>query len=293
VYKSGPLGTDVSTTLGAKGATYDDRRRLSFAWWFASLGFFVLIWEAVWLLGLADERSLPPPHVFLSDFPAQARFFASTSGVGEESAGAAASVLISVLGTTLRVIVGLTIGFVLSVALGVAVRYFRLLGRLVLPTVRMLAPISPLAWLPVAIFVFGVGNGPAVFMVGIAVFFMILLATTSQIDLVPQNYLHVARIMGATRYQTYRHVILPTILPGLFVTLRLNLFGAWMVVLIAEAAGVGSGLGQVIMLARNTFNFSLVYFTMTLIGVLGFLFDFALAQVQSRALYWLPRTRRG
>ena len=72
-------------------------------------------------------------------------------------------------------------------------------------------------------------------------------------------------------------MILPAILPGLFVTLRLNLFAAWMVVLIAEAVGVGSGLGQVVMMARNTFNASLVFFTMTLIGLAGFAFDQACA----------------
>ena len=70
--------------------------------------------------------------------------------------------------------------------------------------------------------------------------------------------------------------------------LRLNLFGAWMVVLIAEATGVGYGLGQVIMMARNTFNPSLVFFTIGLIGVLGFTFDFLLRLVQRRLLYWVP-----
>ena len=62
----------------------------------------------------------------------------------------------------------------------------------------------------------------------------------------------------------------------------MNLFGAWMVVLIAESTGVGYGMGQVIMLARNTFNPSLVFFTIALIGVLGFLFDWLLRQAQRR-----------
>ena len=70
-------------------------------------------------------------------------------------------------------------------------------------------------------------------------------------------------------------------------TLRLNLFAAWMVVLIAEAVGVGSGLGQVVMMARNTFNASLVFFTMTLIGLAGFAFDQALRWVQRRVLWWV------
>jgi NitT/TauT family transport system permease protein len=66
--------------------------------------------------------------------------------------------------------------------------------------------------------------------------------------------------VGATKWQIYTRVILPAILPGLLVVLRLNLLGAWMVVLIAETTGVGYGLGQMIMLARNTFNPSLVFF---------------------------------
>ncbi len=116
------------------------------------------------------------------------------------------------------------------------------------------------------------------------------LSTISQIDLVNRNFINVARTMGATKRQIYGRVIIPAILPGLLVVLRLNLFGAWMVVLVAEATGVGYGLGQVIMLARNTFNPSLVFFTITLIGVLGFAFDFLLRQVQRRMLYWVPPT---
>ena len=67
--------------------------------------------------------------------------------------------------------------------------------------------------------------------------------------------------MGATKRQIYGRVIVPAILPGMLAVLRMNLFGAWMVVLIAESTGVGYGMGQVIMLARNTFNPSLVFFT--------------------------------
>jgi NitT/TauT family transport system permease protein len=152
-----------------------------------------------------------------------------------------------------------------------------------------LAPVSPIAWLPVAIFLFGIGNKPAVFMVFIALFFTMVLATIAQIDSVQTTYLQVARIMGATKAQLYRHVIVPAILPNLFVTLRLHLFAAWMVVLIAEVVGVGSGLGQVIMLARNTFNPGLVFFTIFIIGITGFLFDLLLRQVQRSVLWWVPQ----
>jgi Binding-protein-dependent transport system inner membrane component len=78
----------------------------------------------------------------------------------------------------------------------------------------LLAPVSPVAWLPVAIFLFGIGNGPAIFMVFIALFFTMTLATITQIDSVNRNYINVARTMGASKRQIYTRVILPAILPG-------------------------------------------------------------------------------
>ncbi|MET0540505.1 MAG: ABC transporter permease, partial [Variovorax sp.] len=256
--------------------------------WIASVGTFVAIWEFCWWRGYADPLMLPPPHIFLANLPEQFKFFDSPGyrGPDDESAGIVA-VLLVMLWTSMRVVVGLAIGFVSAVAIGVAIRYFKVFGKLVLPVTTLLTPISPVAWLPVAVFIFGIGNVPAIFLVCISVFFVIVLSTLSQIDSVPVAYLQVARIMGASKRQLFRQVILPAILPSLFVTLRLNLFAAWMVVLIAEAVGVGSGLGQIVMMARNTFNASLVFFTMTLIGLLGFLFDRGLLLVQQRVLWWV------
>jgi NitT/TauT family transport system permease protein len=257
-------------------------------WWVASVGIFFGIWEFCWWRGYADPLMLPPPHIFLANLTEQFKFFDPAGARSlEEDGGGFVSVLIVMGWTSMRVILGLAIGFIGAVAVGVAIRYFRTFGKLTLPTITLLTPISPVAWLPVAIFLFGIGNVPAIFLVFISVFFIIVLSTLSQIDAVPAHYLHVARIMGANKRQLFRYVILPTILPSLFVTLRLNLFAAWMVVLIAEAVGVGSGLGQIIMMARNTFNSSLVFFTMTLIGLLGFAFDRGLLWVQERVLWWV------
>ena len=265
-------------------------------WTLVSIGTFAAIWELCWLIGLADPRLLPPPHVFLSDFAGQAKFFntASRWSIGINPADGPSpyqAVLITIGATTMRVLVGLVIAAVLGISIGVLIRYFLLFERVTLPTITLLSPVSPIAWLPVAIFLFGIGNAPAIFMVVIALIFHMVLATISQIDGVNRNLINVARTMGATKWQTYARVIIPAILPGLLVVLRMNLFAAWMVVLVAESTGVGYGLGQVIMMARNTFNPSLVFFTIALIGVLGFTFDLLLRVVQKRILYWVPETK--
>jgi NitT/TauT family transport system permease protein len=263
-------------------------------WGALSIGMFAGLWELCWAMGWSDPKLLPPPHVFIGNIVEQAKFFNTVNrwqigAGGGTGPSPALAVLYTVLSSTGRVLTGLVIAFTLAISIGVAIRYFRLFERLTLPTITLLAPVSPIAWLPVAIFLFGIGNGPAVFMVVVALFFHMVLATITQIDGVNRNLINVARTMGASKRQIYARVVIPAILPGLFVVLRMNLFGAWMVVLIAEATGVGYGLGQVIMLARNTFNPSLVFFTIGLIGVLGFTFDFLLRQVQRRLLYWVPR----
>jgi len=265
-------------------------------WACLSVGLFAGIWEACWAFGLADPKLLPPPHIFLGDIVDQAKFFNTVSrwqvGAGQIAPPPPAlAVIYTVFATTGRVFVGLLIASTLAVSIGVATRYFTLFERLTLPTITLLAPVSPIAWLPVAIFMFGIGNAPAIFMVVVALFFHMVLATISQIDGVSPNLINVARTMGATKRQIYARVIVPAILPGMLAVLRLNLFGAWMVVLIAESTGVGYGMGQVIMLARNTFNPSLVFFTIAVIGVLGFTFDWLLRLAQRRILYWLPDTK--
>jgi NitT/TauT family transport system permease protein len=292
----------ASSTLAARLAPRARGRWLGAAraalpnllWAAASIGMFAGLWEVLWAVGWADPKLLPPPHVFLGAIADQAKFFNTVNrwqiGAGQGTPTPPwVAVFYTILSTTGRVFAGLAIASVLAVTLGVAIRYFKLFGKLTLPTVLLLAPVSPIAWLPVAIFLFGIGNGPAVFMVVVALLFHMVLATINQIDGVSRNFINVARTMGATKRQTYTRVIVPAILPQLFVVLRFNLFAAWMVVLVAEATGVGYGLGQVIMLARNTFNPSLVFFTIALIGVLGYLFDLGMRLLQRKLLYWVPQ----
>jgi NitT/TauT family transport system permease protein len=251
-----------------------ERQGPKLGWGLLSVGLFAGLWEFLWYINVADHRWEIGVDPNSGPTPFEA-------------------VIITMASSTMRVLAGLAIASIASLCMGVVIRYYGLVGKLVLPTVTLLAPVSPVAWLPVAIFLFGIGNGPAIFMVFIALFFTMTLATITQIDSVNRNYINVARTMGASKRQIYTRVILPAILPGLLVVLRLNLFAAWMVVLVAEATGVGYGLGQIISMARNTFNPGLVYFTIVIIGLLGFTFDFALRLLQQRVLFWLPKGQGG
>jgi NitT/TauT family transport system permease protein len=288
----------LAASLFGKTLEFIRQHGPKFGWGLLSVGLFAGLWEFLWYIGVADQRLLPPPHIFLGDFAGQAKNFNSAKrweiGVDPNSGPTPlGAVVITMASSTMRVLAGLAIAAITSLCMGVLIRYHALFGKLVLPTVTLLTPVSPVAWLPVAIFLFGIGNGPAIFMVFIALFFTMTLATITQIDSVNRNYINVARTLGASKRQIYTRVILPAILPGLLVVLRLNLFGAWMVVLVAEATGVGYGLGQIISMARNTFNPGLVYFTIVIIGLLGFTLDFGLGVLQRRVLFWLPKGQGG
>jgi len=256
-------------------------------WWITSVALFVGIWELCWYMKWANPMLFPPPHLFLQDLFFVGKLFDKSTRLGNPTAGLIVwTIAKTIAASTLRVLIGLCFAFVGSLVIGIVIRYSPLFGRLVLPVINLLAPVSPIAWLPVAMLIFGLGNAPAIFLVYIALFFIMTLATLSLIDSLPIAYAQVARIMGATRLQIFIQVVLPAIVPGLFVVLRLNLFAAWMIVLIAEAVGVGGGLGLVVMVARNTFDSQLAFFTMFLIGAVGFAMDIGLREIQRRVLYW-------
>jgi NitT/TauT family transport system permease protein len=146
---------------------FAERQGPKLGWGLLSVGLFAGLWEFLWYINVADHRLLPPPHVFLGDFAGQAKNFNTAKrweiGVDPNSGPTPfEAVLITMASSTMRVLVGLAIAAIASLCMGIVIRYYGLFGKLVLPTVTLLAPVSPVAWLPVAIFLFGIGNGPAI-----------------------------------------------------------------------------------------------------------------------------------
>ncbi len=143
------------------GSKASSERVKQVIWWFISIGLFIGMWELTFAMGLYSARILPPPHIFLADLPNQLQAFDfSKANPGEEAAPTLYhAVARTISATVMRVAAGLGLGFVLGVLTGSLIRYFNWFGKLMLPTVTLLAPISPFAWLPVAVFLFGTGNG--------------------------------------------------------------------------------------------------------------------------------------
>jgi NitT/TauT family transport system permease protein len=277
----GPAPAAVSARLRQLAA--------SATWWVASVGLVVAIWEVTAALGLINTVILPPPHRFLAEIQNQSQFLMPQPGVSE--VGLHLAVISAIWASLRRVLTGLLLGFAAAVVTGSLAFYLRIFRNLTFPTITMLAPIAPAAWIPVAILAFGMGDGAAIFVVFVGIYFTLTLATLNSMNNVDQVYLNTARVLGASRRQLMLHVIFPAILPSLFVVLRMNFFAAWMGVLAAEMVGVRSGLGAIVVIGRQMMNMNLTFLGMAIIGLVGYLLDVGLALLQRRMLWWRSAAR--
>ncbi|EDX85897.1 ABC transporter, permease protein [Synechococcus sp. PCC 7335] len=257
---------------------------ISVMWWCLSLALFIGIWELVTALGWTNTLILPPPHEFFAEIKNQEQFLAPQIGVTRT--GGNFVLLTAVVATLKRVMAGIVLGFIAALGVGGLACYFDLFGKLTLPVITLLAPIAPIAWIPFAIMAFGIGDGAAIFVVFIGIFFLLTLATVNAVNNVDQLYINTARVLGATRRQVMFKVVLPAVIPDLFFILRINFFAAWMAVLAAEMVGVNTGLGAIVMVGRQMFNAKLMFLGMAVIGVVGYLLDVVFRQLQRRVLWW-------
>jgi NitT/TauT family transport system permease protein len=156
------------------------------------------------------------------------------------------------------------------------------------PVIQLLRPISPIAWIPVAIVLFGIGNLAPIFLVFLGAFFPVVVTAMNGVHNVPPMYLRAARNFGVSPGALLFRVILPASLPEILTGLRIALGIAWLVVVAAEMIAVDSGLGYLIIDARNAGKrYDLVVAGMILIGLVGLGLDVLLRRVETlRALRW-------
>jgi NitT/TauT family transport system permease protein len=154
------------------------------------------------------------------------------------------------------------------------------------PVLEVLRPIPGIAWIPLAILWFGIGDSSSYFIVAIACFFPIFISAYIAIMSVDRRYLEMARSLGAPRWGQALQVMLPAALPRIMTGLRVGLGVAWMTVIAAELVAARSGLGYMIELNRSLIQTPAVLVGMIVIGVLGFLMATLLEVVERVVLHW-------
>jgi ABC-type nitrate/sulfonate/bicarbonate transport system permease component len=185
-----------------------------------------------------------------------------------------------------RMLISLALASLLAVPLGLVMGLSRALDEIIDPVVELLRPISGIAWIPLALFIFGIGNALPVFIMTYAAFFPILLGTVAGVRGVDRGLINAARTMGVPRRTIVTRVVLPAALPSLLVALRLGVATSWTAVVAAELIGAPSGLGYAVEWYRELLMTPQVMSFIAMIGVLGYLSDTTLRALAQRFTPW-------
>jgi NitT/TauT family transport system permease protein len=188
----------------------------------------------------------------------------------------------------LRVGTGFALAVALAVPLGLWMGWVRGAFDTLNPVFQMLRPISPIAWIPIAILWFGVGDASPIYLIFISSVFPMIVQTTAGVHTIERRYLRAAENFGVSRYTLFSQVVIPAVLPQIVVGMRIGLGVAWLVVVAAEMIALRSGLGYLIIDARNAGNrYDLVIAGMIIIGLIGLMLDGAMRMLEGlRSVRW-------
>jgi ABC-type nitrate/sulfonate/bicarbonate transport system permease component len=230
------------------------------------LGVIILLgaWQLGSALGFLDPRVIPSPTMVVTGT------FASLTLGG---------FLADVQASMFRVVTGFLIASVLGVGLGVTAGWYRLLGDLVRAPVDLLRPVPPLAWIPAALIWFGLGEPSKVFVICLGAFFPAFTNTYAGMRKIDRDILNAARMMGLSGWRLLYRVAIPAIEPDIVTGLRIALSLSFGVLVAAELIAARSGLGYLILHAREVGQLELVMFGIVAIGTVTLLSDFVLAQL--------------
>lgn len=229
-----------------------------------SFSAIALIWELVARVSGWSAQVFPSPVMVFKAFSELAE-----SGVLFNHAVA----------SLFRVTAGFYLAALLAVPLGILVAQHKVVKSLIDPVVQFLRPISPLAWIPLAMLWFGIGDLPAIFLIFLSSFFPLMVATVIAVESINPIYFQVAANFNYSRLEVIKNIVIPAIIPDVTTAFRLTLAVAWLVVVAAEMIAVQSGLGYLILDSRNALRMDYVMVGMIVIGFIGLTLDLVMQQI--------------
>jgi NitT/TauT family transport system permease protein len=238
---------------------------------FVTLFFVLLLWELVTRFSGWSGNVFPGPITVLTS-------------MGELMANG--TLLKNTVASLFRVSLGFSLAVILGVPIGIILGRLEITKILFNPLIQFLRPISPLAWIPLAMLWFGLGDPPAIFLIFLASFFPMVVSTSVAVETIKPTYFQVAANFNFSRLEILTKIVIPAITPEVITALRMTIAIAWLVVVAAEMIAVQSGLGYLILDARNALRMDYVMVAMIVIGVIGLLLDFimrSLGNIESTA----------
>jgi ABC-type nitrate/sulfonate/bicarbonate transport system permease component len=243
-------------------------------WNLATIIVFIVVWQAVASFRLLDTRIMPAPFAILREAVAML---------------CDSSLLVHWASSFQRVLTGYAIACLCGLSIAICAVMFPAF-RLLRSALEVLHPIPPIAWIPLAILWFGLGDHAAYFIVFIGAVFPIMIGSYFALSNVNLTVVHAAQCLGAGRRQLLFDVLMPAALPAIFVSLRVALGTAWMSVIAAEMVGTQNGLGYLIQVNRIMLEPERVLVGMIAIGFTGWSMSTIASAIERRVTPWHQAT---
>ena len=201
------------------------------------------------------------------------------------------SLQVHVLASLKRVVNGFLLAALCGIVLGIMLGWSKTISDFVRPVIESLRPIPPIAWTPMAILWFGIGDAPSYFLVFIGAVFPIFVNTFAAVRSIDRTQINAALCLGAGPWMLISDVLVPASLPIIFPGLRIGLGVGWMCVVAAELIAAQSGLGYMIQQNRVLLQTQNVVTGMITIGIIGFAMSAAMGAVERRLISWNQQVR--
>ncbi|MBU6425191.1 MAG: ABC transporter permease [Rhodospirillales bacterium] len=191
--------------------------------------------------------------------------------------------------SSLRVAVGFIGAVIIGVPLGLMMARVQVIFRIIDPFLQFIRPVPPLAYIPLLVVWFGIGELPKILLILVGTIPVIIIGTISGVKATPPLRLSVARTLGATEGQIFRHVILPSALPEIFTAARVGIGVAWSCLVAAELIAADQGLGWLVQYAGQALQVAVVIAGIIVIGILGYAMELVIRLAESRSVPWRGR----
>ncbi|WP_086233302.1 ABC transporter permease [Campylobacter devanensis] len=183
------------------------------------------------------------------------------------------SLQIGIIDSLYRYGIGLILGVIFGVIIGFIFGYNPKFASAFDPLFNILRPISPIAWVPIILIIFGIGDLPTIFIIAYSVFFPMVLLSTKAIKDLPSQLIVVAKNFGASKLQIFTGVIIPSSFLSLISSLKLAAALAWINLVVGEMLGAQTGLGYMIIDSRNQLRIDILIATIITIGIIGMIIN--------------------
>jgi taurine transport system permease protein len=244
----------------------------------ASIAFFIFVWWLVTYMGWVKPLFVPSPGAILTKF-------ADVWQNGFTNTPFLEHVLVS----TLRVFGAFALACAVGIPLGLAMGMSPFMRGIFDPPIEFYRPIPPLAYLPLMIIWFGIGETAKVLLIFLSVFAPVALGARSGVKSAAIEQIHAAYSFGATRWQVLRHVILPSALPEILTAMRIGIGFGWTTLVAAEMVAATEGLGYMVLSASQFLQTSTVMMGIIVIAVIAYAFDLLMRFIERKVVPWKGR----